>query len=634
MELFELLEAEDVDTFNLHRGERARLDFFAADLPGRALSSVDLSNANLDKSDLTGTDLSDANLVRASFTGVDGTGLKLCRAIAIKARFKEAFLDEADLSGADLSRADLTEANLARSSGEGVRLPGARLREVQAEEAVWVGADLTEANLHKARLLGADLRRANFDEAQAAEAVLDRANLEGISGTGAKFPAASMRDAVLVGARLVGANLSGANLSGADLSNADLTRANLTGSILTGARLRGAILVDACLDGVDLSGLDVSGVDFSGVDPGSLALTEAQRATVSAIGVAADTSGALHFDGIDAARNGDHTALLWDNADTEDSGTIRYAVLGGIRPIHGVLPVPADTVLARGVVALGDGFGIVVLRERTGGPVSVVHLLGKDGTIGRSITTPLGYDPAVRPVLRASGEGLVVWSIARRGPMLVVHRLTDAGLEPVQSQKQATAQHFLGRHDPVLACKGGVVLPLDEAGARKPLRTPEGFPGQQGLAVPVGEDRVCAVWVDKRVGSRAGGVRAAWLAARGTPEVEELSRLSGVTAMDALVLGDRVLVAWVDAGEDGLGAAAVHRVLLPGGDVETLPTGLRDVHELTIAPGPGGPRIVVSTLDEVCHVLDDDGSPSEYIRGSTGDEAAPAKRGRGRTPRS
>lgn len=618
MDLLELLETGDVEAFNDRRGERSRPDLFASDLAGKALIGVDLSGANVDKSDLTGADLSEANLYRASFTGIDGTGIRLCGAVAIKARFKEAYLDEADLTGADLSRADLAEANLDRSRGEELRLSGARLREVSGQQVSWPGVDLSEANLHKANLTGADLRQAILNEVSAAEAVLDGARLDGASGSGARLPSASLKGTVLSGARLPGANLAGADLTGADLSNADLSRANLLGAVLTGADLRGAVLADACLDGVDLTGLDLTAADLSGVDPGSVELSDAQRAQVAALGVQVEPGTPFAFERIDAARNGEHTALIWDNVGAEDNGSVRYAVLGGIKPVHGVIPVPAESVLARAVAPWGDGFVIVVIRERTGGVVSVVLELDRHGELGRSRVAPLGYEPAVRPVLRRVGDELLLWGLARRGPTLVVHRLTEEGMEPIRSEKQATAQDFLGKHHPILACKGGVLMPVGPNGAGRPLRTPDGFPGRVGLAVPSvddGEERVCALWVEKRVGSRAGGLRAAWLAQRGVPEVEEISRLQGVTSIDAVAVGEHVLVAWIDAGDDGLAETAIHRVRLPGGAVETVARGLRDANEITVADGPGGPVLVVTTLDEVAVILGEGGEPEEFLEG-------------------
>lgn len=612
MGLLELLEAGEVDAFNAQRGERARLDLFAADLPGRRLVGVDLSNAHVDKADLTGSDLSEARLYRASFTGIDGSGLVLRDAIAVKARFREAWLDGAVLDRADLTKADLSEAHLGGSQGEGLRLQGARLREIDAPEVRWPGVDLSEASLHKADLTAADLRHAVLNDVTAVEAVLDGARLDGATGVNARFPGASMKGACLAGARLPEAQLAGADLTGADLSHADLSRANLTGAVLAGADLRGAVLADACLDGVDLTGLDLSGVDLSGVDPGGLGLTEAQRAQVAAIGVQADPDAPLAFEDVVAARHGAFTALLWDNPEGEEGGSIRFAVVGEDRTVRGVLPVPPGAVLARTVVAHGDGFAVVVVRERTGGPVAVVLELSTAGELGRSTTSALGYEPAVRPVVASRDGVLRMWGLARRGPTLVVHELRDGGLEPVRSEPQPTALHFLGRHAPALACKGGVVVPVTALGGGRPLGTPEAFPGQAGVAVPVSAG-VCAVWVEKRVGRQAGGLRAAWLVGRGHPEVEVLGETAGITALDAVPMGEGVRVAWIEAGEDGLGDTRVLQVDLPGGRPQVVARGVRDVDELTLAPGPDGPRIVLTTLADTAVLLDEAGDVEATI---------------------
>lgn len=612
MGLIELLEAGEVDAFNDQRGERSRPDLFAADLPGKQLVGVDLSNANLDKSDLTGSDLSHARLYRASLSGIDGSGLVLRAAVAVKARFKEAWLDGAVLDEADLSKADLSEAHLEGSRGEGLRLAGARLREAAASEVHWPGVDLTEASLHKADLSGSDLRNAVINDIAAVEAVFDGAHLDGVTGVNAKLPGASLKGVSLAGARLPEAQLARADLSGADLSHADLSRADLTGAVLTGACLRGAILADACLDEVDLTGLDLSGVDLSGVDPGGLGLSEAQRAQVAAVGVQIDPDAPLVFEDPTAARQGDFTAVVWDNPEGPESSSIRYAVLGGPEPVHGVVPVPAAAVLARAVVAHGDGFAIVVLRERTGGPVALVLELSRDGVLGRSTTATLGYEPAVRPVFSSADGVLRMWGLARRGPTLVVHELRENGLEPVHSEPCPTALHFLGRHAPVLACKGGVLVPVTSRGASRPLGTPEAFPGIVGLAVPF-EESVWALWVQKKGERSTGGLRSALLAARRTADVQVLGESAGITAIDAAPDGDGVLVAWVEAGEDGLGPSRVFRARLPDGRPEVVAETVSDVDELCIAPGPGGPRIVLTTLADTLVLLDPSGAPEGMI---------------------
>ena len=73
MSLLELLTSGQVAEFNAQRGQRRRVELFAADLAGASIPGVDLSGANLEKSDLTGADLTDANLSKADLSGIDGT---------------------------------------------------------------------------------------------------------------------------------------------------------------------------------------------------------------------------------------------------------------------------------------------------------------------------------------------------------------------------------------------------------------------------------------------------------------------------------------------------------------------------------------------------------------------------------
>jgi Pentapeptide repeats (8 copies) len=107
-------------------------DFAGANLRGTSLSTVDFSNAKLDRAnfrgaDLSDADLSDANLQKAKFSGADLSG---------------AFLGNADLKGADLHKASLALANLS----------GANLG----------NANLVEVNLTNANLGGANVEAARF----------------------------------------------------------------------------------------------------------------------------------------------------------------------------------------------------------------------------------------------------------------------------------------------------------------------------------------------------------------------------------------------------------------------------------------------------------------------------------------
>lgn len=601
MGLLELLLAGDVEAFNQQRGERSRPELFAADLAEKKLCGVDLSGANLDKADLTGADLTDANLLKAYLSGIDGTGMKLVDAMAMRVKLRGAWLDESDLTGADLSRADLTEANLSGSIGPGVRMAGARLKEVDATNARWPDADLSEATLHKANLTGADLKAADLSEASGHDVVLTNAVLDGVLGAGARLQGAQLQGASLVGAQLEGANLSGADLTGANLSQADLSRANLAGAVLVGARLEGAVLCDASLDGVDLTDLDLSDVDLSGIDPS--VLSEAQREQVLAVGVPWNPDAALSISQPSVALCGAVVGAVWENPDGDELSSVRYAVFGGGAAHVGVLPVPRDQLLARALVSDGDGFVALITRERPGGVATVVYRIGLDGALSAQPPTPLGYDPAVRPLLHAVDGTVRAWGLARRGPTLAVHALTDEGLALVDSQRIPTATGFLGRYEPVLACKGGVVMPVGPRRAGAPLRTPDGFQTRGATAVALG-DRVAVFWVAKRGPEAPGGLRFAWLARRGGPDVQVLGTAAGVTGVDALRVGDTIHVTWIEAGEDGLSVPRVRRVVLPDGEVEELELDCGPIDEVVLLPGPA---LACTTLAGALIVFDSSG---------------------------
>jgi uncharacterized protein YjbI with pentapeptide repeats len=594
MELVDLLEKEDVSTFNAQRGERSRPDLFAADLGGKNLAGVDLSNANADKSDFTGSDLSRASLVRALMNEIDGSGMILREAIGLKVKLRGAYLDKADLYGADFTRGDLAEAVLAGANADQARFTRARMREVDGKGAVFTDADFSEASLHKADLTDADLRRADVTEMKAAEAIFVGARLDGITGQDVRLMSANLQKVSLVGARLPGANLTGADLTGADLTAIDLTGANLTGATLTGARLSGACLANACLDDVDLSGLDLADVDLSGLDPALIGLTEEQAASLARSGVLWDPDAPLRFVGVQAARAGDRVGIMWENEDQDDLASLRWAVLGdgGILE-SGVVQVPTDSVLAMTVIGRADGVDGLVLRERAGGVTAVRLRLGG----GESPRTGLlGYPPAVKPVGRAIDGVLHIWGIGRRGPTLVVQKWTDEGLVPVFSKSVPTARGFLGRHHPVLANKGDVVVPVGPRGPGRPLRTPSGFPGKMSTASPQGESHVWCVWVERQVGDVPGGMRVACLGGRGQAEVEALTQHDLVRSLDSVEWEDGVEIAWIERRPMGcllfrsrLGDAAR--------EVSMVQVEMLDAAEVTFAPAAEGPPWLVVTTD-------------------------------------
>lgn len=578
MELAALLIAEDVGAFNAQRSERSRPELFAVELAEKVLHGADLSNANLEKSDLTGTDLTDGNVTRANLSGIDGSGMKLTDALGLRARFKGAWMDGADLSGADLAQADFAEANLERSTGSYIRLSQARLRGCNATGAVWPDADLSEARLHQAIFIKADLRNADLTGATGAEADLSGATLDGILATEAKFPGANWSGARAAQARLMRINLSGADLSGIDLSAADLSNANLSGANLTGAKLTGAVLADANLDGADLTDADLSGADLTGLEPAELGLSDEVIAKLAAYGVSWDPDAPLVFSDVSVARRKNDVAVVWTNPEGDEGRSIRWAIVGRKGIKHGAVPVPASAVLDLQIAATETGFLIVVLRARPEGVVVQVTPLVR-GKLGAPRQGVLGYEPQVKPVLEYWGEQLVLLGLARRGPTLVVHDLSAEEPAAIGSDRVGTAQGFL-RGQPVLACKGGVVIPVVRGAAGKPRRTPQGFPGSRGLVAPLpdGTD-LLAVWVQPRIGDRPGGLRTSVIGARHAPVAESFTRLAGIIGLDALSDPGGVRIVWAVAGDSGDGATSLRTALLPEGDPVDLeaPEDIREV---------------------------------------------------------
>jgi uncharacterized protein YjbI with pentapeptide repeats len=615
-----LLQSGDVDTFNGRRTERTRIEIFAEDLSGLKLVGVDLSAATLEKSDFTGTDLTDANLVKANLSGIDGSEIVLRDAMAMRSRFQDAWMDRADLTEADFTEADLADANLERSTATGARFVKARLRGVKAAGANWAGCDLTGAKLHGAALTGIDLRNAELAEATFGEVDLTNARLDAARGAGAKFGQAKLGGARLVGAVLPNANFVQADLTGADLSAADLSRANFTGANLTNAVLRGAVLADANLDGAVLTGADLAEADLSGLDPASLGLGEAAIARLSGFGVAFDADAELVFQDVSVARVGDVVAVVWPNpegeppppppevegeepAPPEEPRTWRFAVFGpkGSKVV-GVLPVPGNTVLDGQVVAFAGAFRVVLTRSRPEGPVLVVAPLGLDGVLGGAKSAPLGYEPAVRPVVRVMGERLRMVGLARQGPTVVVHDLT-AEPAPVRSDRLPTARGFL--EHPVLACKGEVVVPIGRLGPEAPRRTPAGFPGTVAAALPLGDD-LLAVWAVDKQGRTPGGVRWSRIGKRHAPTEEVLDTRTRVIALAVppvagpLDAEAQVHAFWLVADEKA-GRISLLRAMLPDGEPESLATSddamelAGGVDCLAVVGGAGG--LAVLALD-------------------------------------
>jgi len=582
-ELADLLATEDVSGFNAKRSERSRPDLFAADLAGKKLVAVDLSNANIEKADLTEADLSDANLMKAQASGIDGTGAKLDGAIGLRARFKEAWLDQTSLSEADFSQGDFAGAVLDGSQGTGVRMAQARLKYAQAKGVKWPDAELTEAKLYQADFTGADLSRSDLTEVSAAEVVLVDATLDSAVGTAAKMPEANLEGARMVAARFSGANFAGARLVNACLSAADLSRANLTGADLTGADLSGALLSEACLDDAILDGATLDGADLSGLDPRSLGLDDATIAKLSAWGIPYDEDAPRHLKGCSVARGGDLVGTVWLNRDDEEARSLRWGTIEAGEFRHGVVSVPADTVLDAQVIPHDGALRVVMLRQRPDGIVLETAPLAVDGP-GRSRVQPLGYEPQVRPVFKSVDGSLYMWGLARRGPTAAVHRLTDEGWEVVTSKRVATAKGFLGGL-PVLSGKGGVLTPVGPRGVGDPRRAPEGFPGVGAVAALDGRDLLCVWALEGREPDIQGGLRFARIERRGSPDTEVVSLAPQIRHLTSAQHGDGTVIAWLEGAADGIGGTVGWVCQLPDGAPRPVGGDIDDAIRIRVSSG-------------------------------------------------
>lgn len=569
MNLIELLTEGKVTEFNNQRGTLRRPpDLFGADLPDLKLPEVDFSGANLQKADLSGTDLTHAILARADLSGADLTGAVLHGVMAVGSKWRDAYLGDVDLAEADLTGSDFSGAEM-----EGCRAPGALLNGAKLNNAVMPGIDFEGADLREARFASADL-------------------------TGAKLTGANLREAQLNGAKLAGAHLPGvdltrAKLAGADLKGADLTGATLHSVDLTGAQLAGAKLAGASLRRADLTGVDLTLVDLEGVD-----LTEAQFEGDAAPATPLKTEKVpLLVDDPELSGNKTGLAMMWENQEAGGTTRLRVAVgkLGGkFDGSSYALPLPADLVLARALLARPSGYLALALVERPGGMFATATEIADNGAPLSSHTMRMPYRPAVRPVLRMDGDDTLLFGIGRDGPGLLVHKLTPEGLEQVHASAMPTARGFVGSNDPIVLSKGGVVLRLERNGPGTPMRAPATFPGRTCAACLVG-DGVALAWTT----NNEPGFRFALLRPGENPDEHRLLPKTVIGALDVAPAGDGS--AWVVYTVEAAGAGDAthaHAMRLPQGDkVDIVTDGDVDLTQVKFVAG-SEPLAGLVTLDE------------------------------------
>ncbi len=586
MPLLDLLRAQDVAGFNAARGRHAAPDLFAADLAGLCLRGVDLSGANLEKADLSGADLATAVLVQANLTDADLTAVDLSGALALRARFGGAFLGDARLDGADLTRADLSGCDLSGAHGQAVVLAQARLKDAELKGVDLPDADLTGAHLGRARLAGARLPRCKAREAVLSKAVLDGVQAAGADFTSARLAGASLREAVLAGAVLRCADLTGADLTGADLAGVDLTRADLAGACLARAVLRDASLQGANLDGADLTGADLQG-----------AVRTVEEAP-AAVACAEEPGGVTRFDDVRACVSDGILGLLWENPRAEGGPSrLRVAVCAldgawdGVAP---VLPDPAEAAVARALLPAEIGFVALLFVERPGGLACRITPLSPLCDLGETRTVAFDYVPAVQPVFLPEPNGFLVAGLSRRGPTFYLHRYAGTAFELVAEQRIPTARGFVGRSQPVVLCKGGVVVPVTPAGLGRPVTAPEGFPGRDAAACHT-PNGVFLAWT---LPSQKG-LNLCWSSEGRAPEVVRVLPDHTVGSVDALGTGGRVLMACSREGDGPLEPMGLWVSWLPGGQAFRVAaeTG-EDLDRVALVPGAGVPLLTALSLGE------------------------------------
>jgi uncharacterized protein YjbI with pentapeptide repeats len=572
--LLELLAAGKIDDFNQRRSARSGPDLFAADLARTQLQNADLSAANLEKADLTGADLTGAVLAKANLCGADLTEATLDRVVGVAARLREAYLGEARAVGAELSSADFTEADLTGLNASGARLRSARLRGASAAGAHFSAADLTEAKAGEGDFRGADFRGATMTEM----------------------------------------DLHAANLEGAVLEQADLRGARMAGAILRKARLVSAVLAGADLTGADLTGADLTDVDFSGADltetiadPG--ALDEARGGS----GVTSATDGGVehHFEEPWVASSDGAIAVLWENPEADESLALRFAVA----PIghHGrmesqLLRVPSEQVLSRAVVAVENGFSLILFVDKPGGVDVLAMDVDARGVLMGSRTHRLGYTPVVKPVFTPTPQGILIYGIGRQGA-LSVHRLEAGGLVELLRAPAATYRGFCGRMDPVLLGKGGTVAVVRPEGIGRLLVAPAGYPGRLvAAAFRPSDQAVTVAWA----GKEEKGLRVQRLGG----EALRVDAKADVGAMDLLAVGDRFLLGWTrEAGDErDVNHALAAWVDESGpGKPFVLLAGDDDVEDIRFLAGDGPPRVALSTLGGGIAIVGVDGERASLL---------------------
>jgi hypothetical protein len=143
-------------------------DLGSADLSGRNLEHIDLSDADLHHATLNGAILNGANLASANLSDAELHGAWLMLAKLPSANLQEAYCHSANfnhaiLAGANLRGTTFRAADLQMANLDGADLTGANLLRANLAAASLRDADLSHANLLRAQLVDTDLHNATLN---------------------------------------------------------------------------------------------------------------------------------------------------------------------------------------------------------------------------------------------------------------------------------------------------------------------------------------------------------------------------------------------------------------------------------------------------------------------------------------
>ena len=169
-------------------------------------------------------------------------------------------MSDCDLTEADMSRLDMAGWWFERCTLKSTRFSGAILDAACFENCRGGFANFGTARMGEVRLQASDFNNARFSEAQLTGAEVTGCKLTGADFTKAGTTGLSVKDTLLVSARLAAVSFRKAVLTCVDFSLADLAGADFREAVFDGCSLRETIITGTRFDGADLRGADLGGL--------------------------------------------------------------------------------------------------------------------------------------------------------------------------------------------------------------------------------------------------------------------------------------------------------------------------------------------------------------------------------------